>query len=329
MVLSLAGPASATLKLSCSQLVIDRIDPLVEPGVIGSSHLHQIVGGNSFNATMNPTIEPSSLSTCTSCTFLDDFSNYWTASMYFQARNGSFKRIQQLGSLYAEKATGGITVYYFDPPRKSNVSAFKKGFRMRNGDPTARDKASASAFRGITYTCLEKEDTRFTNITDVFPSKFCKYGILTTIYFPPCWDGVNLDMPDHHSHVAYPTEGRYEDGAICPNSHPVQIPQLAYEIRWDTSPYNSAELWPEDGSQPFVWSSGDKTGYGSHGDYLFGWKGDSLQRAFNAKCTPLVNCANLPTQEIAVANTCTKKRMVEEAVDGWLEELPGGVEVDA
>src|SRR5262245_61238775 len=58
------------LRFQCSQLVVDRIDPLVSPGAIPAPHLHQIVGGNSFNATMDPaTHDLPKASTCTSCTF--------------------------------------------------------------------------------------------------------------------------------------------------------------------------------------------------------------------------------------------------------------------
>lgn len=35
-------------------------------------------------------------STCTTCQFSEDFSNYWTAVMYFRARNGTFKRVPQI-----------------------------------------------------------------------------------------------------------------------------------------------------------------------------------------------------------------------------------------
>ncbi len=37
--------ALALLRFSCSQLVVERLDPLVTPGVTGSPHLHQIIGG--------------------------------------------------------------------------------------------------------------------------------------------------------------------------------------------------------------------------------------------------------------------------------------------
>ena len=37
------------LRFSCSQLVIERSDPIVNPGSNPSPHTHQVVGGNSFN----------------------------------------------------------------------------------------------------------------------------------------------------------------------------------------------------------------------------------------------------------------------------------------
>jgi hypothetical protein len=41
--------AQNMLRFGCSQLVIERSDPLVNPGLNPSAHTHQIVGGNSFN----------------------------------------------------------------------------------------------------------------------------------------------------------------------------------------------------------------------------------------------------------------------------------------
>lgn len=118
---------AAMMRFGCSRLVIERTDPLVEPGRLQSSHNHQIVGGNSFNATMAPVgFDPSAESTCTSCTFSEDFSNYWTANLYFKARNGTFKRVPQMVNLGLEGGDGGITVYYIPPyDGKTTVTAFK------------------------------------------------------------------------------------------------------------------------------------------------------------------------------------------------------------
>lgn len=117
---------AAMLRFSCSQLVIERLDPLVSPGIVGSPHNHQIVGGNSFNATMTPVdYDPSKESSCTSCSFSEDFSNYWTANMYFRARNGTYRRVPQMVNL-GLKGEGGITVYYIPPyDGKTKVTAFK------------------------------------------------------------------------------------------------------------------------------------------------------------------------------------------------------------
>jgi len=61
---------SAMMRFQCSQLVIDRIDPLVQPGSTPSVHLHQIVGGNSFNASMKALdYDPAVQSTCTTCDY--------------------------------------------------------------------------------------------------------------------------------------------------------------------------------------------------------------------------------------------------------------------
>jgi len=72
--LALVAPTTALLRFPCAQLVIDRLDPLVTPGQAPSPHLHQILGGNSFNVTMDPEKDMPGESTCTSCQFSEDFS---------------------------------------------------------------------------------------------------------------------------------------------------------------------------------------------------------------------------------------------------------------
>lgn len=71
-----------------------------------------------------------SLSTCTSCQFTEDLSNYWTAVLFFKARNGTYKRVPIRGNVGFEGANGGMTVYYMqdglaDFEQKSTVTAFR------------------------------------------------------------------------------------------------------------------------------------------------------------------------------------------------------------
>ena len=71
--LALLGAANAQvahmMRFACSKLTVERLDPLVNPGVVGTPHVHQIVGGNSFRADMKPVeYDLPTQSTCTSCT---------------------------------------------------------------------------------------------------------------------------------------------------------------------------------------------------------------------------------------------------------------------
>lgn len=144
--------------------------------------------------------------------------------------------------------------------------------------------------------------------------------------------------------MAYPVNGTFESQAPCPDTHPVRMPQVLFEVVWDTSKFNNKAEWPTDGTQPFVWSFGDGTGYGNHADYVFGWKGDALQKLMDVAC--VVNCpaANAKTQSTAAMNKCVQQSMVKEDVDSCkfcmieremdeeygltlhlgLKELPGG-----
>jgi len=47
---------------------------------------------------------------------------------------------------------------------------------------------------------------------------------------------------------------------------------------------------------------------------MFGWKGDSLQRALNARCNFGI-CGELETQTTEEAMKCTKRQTVSEDVD--------------
>ncbi|PSN60246.1 hypothetical protein BS50DRAFT_655859 [Corynespora cassiicola Philippines] len=324
--LGLLVPAEALLRFPCGQLTIDRVDPLVNPGQAPSPHLHQIVGGNSFNITMAPSKDMPAESTCTSCQFSEDFSNYWTALLYFKAKNGTYKRVPQKQNVGFDGVKGGMTVYYmqdglYNFQQTSKVQAFKPGFRMYIGDVNARTKEQAERFRQLTFTCLDNMNTRDPQTLD-FPTRPCPSGIMTAVRFPTCWDGKNLDSPDHMAHMSYPESGSFESGGPCPASHPVRMPQLFYEVIWDTAQFNNKADWPADGSQPFVWSFGDGTGYANHGDYVFGWQGDALQRAVDNPCYQ--NCPTLKSQNAQAMNACTKQRVVKEEIDAWVKELPGG-----
>ena len=134
---------------------------------------------------------------------------------------------------------------------------------MLAGDPTNKEKATMNP--GICHRCLKKTERTMggngapcdSSDTGAFPAKPCEGGIRATVIFPSCWDGKNLDSPDHRSHVAYPPGSKGGlAGDKCPDTHPVRIPQVMYEIMYDTSGFADPKYY-QNGKQPLVYSFGD------------------------------------------------------------------------
>lgn len=106
------------------------------------------------------------------------------------------------------------------------------------------------------------------------------------------------------------TKDAFQNAGACPSSHPVRVPQVAYETLWDTTPFNNMQ-------GQFVLSFGGK-GYGTHADYLFGWKGDALQKAMDNSCM-FQACENgrpLKSQNVQAMNQCKVKSTIAENIDG-------------
>ncbi|KAF2475961.1 uncharacterized protein BDR25DRAFT_322337 [Lindgomyces ingoldianus] len=315
----------AGLRFPCSTLTTQRLDPAVQPGSIPSAHLHMIVGGNAFNSTMEGDV--ASRATCTTCQMAEDFSNYWVAHMYFRdPKNGSYHRVMPapvqplLGG--SNGAQGGLTIYYTqfdlskDNLKQQPVKTFPPGFRMTVGSPTQTGKPHA----GLSYQCIQGGNRG--TLVSQFPTTKCNGGIFTTHHFPPCWNGKDLDSPDHQSHMYNTVNSEYFNNAPkCPDSHPVRVPQVTFEITWDTTPFNS--LWdPAKDGNPFLWSF-EGNAAGTHADYMFGWKGDALQRAMDKSECFYDGCGSIKKQAMADANKCTVKDFVGEKIDGWAKYLPG------
>lgn len=100
------------------------------------------------------------------------------------------------------------------------------------------------------------------------------------------------------------------------------MPQLAYETLWDTAQF--ANMWPKDGSNPFFLAYNDNKGYGTHADYVFGWKDDSLQKAMDSSCmfNACENGKPLKSQGVAAMNKCAVKSSVDENLDGCKFNVP-------
>eukprot|EP01111_Echinosteliopsis_oligospora_P019213 TRINITY_DN916_c0_g1_i1.p1 TRINITY_DN916_c0_g1~~TRINITY_DN916_c0_g1_i1.p1 ORF type:complete len:568 (-),score=115.52 TRINITY_DN916_c0_g1_i1:44-1747(-) len=307
-----------------------RVDPIVNPGKL-AQHSHKVFGGSNFDLGGNITevdyYNYIMKSNCTTCSITIDKSVYWIPDLYYQWPNGSLSLVP----------TGGLTVYY--PSRsgsgdqaKPQWKAFPPGLRIVAGSPTRRTyNASNVAHKAISYACLSSSSSG--PETGEFPTatRVCDNGLRAQVWFPMCWDGKNLDSADHFSHMAYPI-GR-PDGGNCPSTHTTRIPGIFFEVLFSVSKFPHG-----DGNQRFLWSNGDRTGNGLHGDFLNGWDEKIVQQAIAdptcdisntnfgnspEKCapfTPYVKKSN-PDQSCVIAS---KLKITEDlGINRFISHLPG------
>jgi len=293
-------------------ITTERLDPLVNPGKV-SGHVHSVLGGSNFRMTVNT----ASLrqSECTSTPILEDKSAYWFPQLYYEWANGSFTSLN-----------GGAVIYYLFDDKPGTTTAFPDDFRMLSGNPTLRTYDPQSYDQqAITFLCLDFSGTSTRH--NELPAKVCPSGIRAQVNFPSCWDGKNLDSPDHKSHVAFKSGGP-DSGSCSDPKFPVTLPRIFIEVYWNTGDVEKFRSQAKNPSQPFVYSYGDTTGYGYHADFINGWDKGVLQRAID-NCHCNINgdphcCAEQGIFTLKPdGQSCRITKAIDEQTTGTLPKLPG------
>ncbi|RAH65543.1 DUF1996 domain-containing protein [Aspergillus aculeatinus CBS 121060] len=277
--------ANAFWRLPCrGRSGVARIDPIMAPG-IPSDHVHAVHGSGGFSMSANEaSLKQSS---CTSCAVTQDKSAYWAPALYFVHQNGDAELVNEVGGMLAYYLLNG-----------ENVTAFPENFRMMAGDTYRRDfpwpipdppqsewsgndlKQEALRQKAVGFNCLNYQKDPEPSLGRHFlPNKtyldeHCTEGVRFELMFPSCWNGKDIDTPDHKSHLAYPS--LVMDGE-CPKGFEHRLVSLFYESIWDTYAFKSKK-------GNFVLANGDPTGYGYHGDFMYGWDSQVLQQAVDT-CT--------------------------------------------
>ncbi|KAI1170984.1 WSC domain-containing protein [Nemania sp. FL0916] len=310
----LTAQADAFWRLPCaSPVVVERADPIMNPNAV-STHVHTVMGSNAFNFTM--AYDDTQAAGCSTCKVIEDKSNYWVPSLWYQAQNGSFIDVKQ---------NGGGLIYYLqrsDPSAAEGLVAFPKGFRMVAGTQDSRNYTDTLEQRAISFVCLGTEGPA----TSELPNKNCPDGLRTQLIMPSCWDGQNLGSPDHKSHMAYPSG---LDNGVCPNTHPKRFITLFYEVTWNVDHFK--DNWYGN-TQPFVFSNGDTHGYGYHADFMNGWDLPTLQKAIdecNSSSGNIEDCGAFTLRDDDDMAACKVLPRVNETITGVLPALPGCNPIDS
>lgn len=130
-------------------------------------------------------------------------------------------------------------------------------------------------FRGFIPECVAPDRLRF------------------DLFFPSCWNGVDLDSPDHKSHMAYPET--VAGVTRCPASHPVALPRVSYHYAFPVKPDNydpatrSSRGWRL-AADAYSVSVQNPGGYSLHGDWINGWHVEAMQALIDGCIKAALDC---------------------------------------
>jgi hypothetical protein len=227
-------------------------DPIVFPKMPGASHMHSFFGSTvtNGNSTVDDLVNANS-----NCNPSIDKSSYWIPTFY--------------NNNVPVEPTTGIFYYLGEGVSDALIAQTQPlpfGLRIVAGNAKATGPNDNTISR---WSCLAAGDAGSSHdfVT-------CPPGSMLESYldFPHCWDGVNLDSPDHKSHMAYPVNN------ACPASHPVVVPKLRQVMRY---PVNG-------NTAGFRLASG--AGYTMHGDFFNAWPVDEMARRVTDCIRIIVKC---------------------------------------
>jgi uncharacterized protein DUF1996 len=189
-------------------------DPIVYPGQPGRSHLHQFYGNTAVDAhSTTYKLRTEGQSTCMSPL---NRSAYWMPAM-----------LDGRGNVVRPDY---VTIYYKRRPasdpmcqRQTNPSAYGICVPLPNGLKYVFgfDMLTGKSPTGqISFNCDGPGAVPGNYPDMVTAAKNCPSGarLGAIIHSPPCWDGKNLDSPNHRDHVAY------SGVSGCPSTHPYLLP---------------------------------------------------------------------------------------------------------
>jgi hypothetical protein len=226
----------------------NRDDMIVFPDEPGLSHDHTYFGARTTSA--GSTVE--TLKTGgTTCRRPGDTAAYWVPTLF---RDGV--AMEPLGA----------TIYY---RRRTieRVRPFPPGLELIAGNGTA---TSPQARRVTFWNCGVRGGLPPSSEPPDCPEG-AGTGLRLHITFPSCWDGANLDSPDHQSHMAYAERGR------CPSTHPVEVPAISLIVRYGIT--NSAGLELASGGV-----------YSAHADFVNAWDQRALRHLVERCLNGLRHC---------------------------------------
>lgn len=268
----------AAFRIICDFTHMAADDPIVKPGQPGASHLHSFFGNTDIDAFTTPeTIRDDARSSCHGGSV--NASGYWVPTVLdadgrpvAPVHSGDFAEADERGAYFHPN-----NFYYKTfADAGTDIVAPPPGFRMIVGNAGATGPQEDQPYE---FRCEGAEEFRSAEGGEI-PRCSTDELLTLSITFPECWDGQNLDSPDHKSHVA-------AAGASCPSSHPVRIPTITMNVRWPVWDHANTEGWRL-ASDAYEGPGG----FSAHADWFNGWDPAVFEEIVDNCLEKGVNCGN-------------------------------------
>lgn len=236
-------------------------DPIVFPGQPGRSHSHTFFGNfvNAFTTSAN--IRDSA----------------WCASAGGKLNCTAVWIPTVVDTLDGTPVVPGSMNFYYKgsydlaPDKGKDIVPVPVGLHMISGDPSNKNPKGAVNAR---YLCMgpNGENPGWKPTIDAAVADgTCLPGgdFMILVTFPNCWDGVNLDSPDHVSHMSGVQQMQTPPFTkFCPATHPVQIPSMSVNAHYPITAIGQVARWrlASDMYDPSL-----PAGLSGHADYMMGW----------------------------------------------------------
>lgn len=247
--------AVGAFRFTCLAGQVRADDPIVYPGQPGKSHLHQFFGNTGTDAySTYASLRTTGGSTCTrSEGDSPQRSAYWMPAMLDGA--GNVVKPDWINTYYKQlPASDPDCAKLQDPVTQAVIATggkcigapngirFLVGYNMTTGqndftDPSKREY-DAMSYSCINSTTLDEISTKKHSFAEIIAAG-CPNGnwLKASAAFPQCWDGKNLDSPDHRAHIAFPVQ------SYCPPTHPYRFPEIAVSVHFRVDANFQAGSW--------------------------------------------------------------------------------------
>lgn len=266
-------------------------DPVVYPGQPGRSHEHNFYGNELINANSTfATLRGSGGSSCNHYgdgTTAANRSGYWIPAM--DDGKGHYVQPDYISLYYKRRpASDPIVSNPANPQYMGQAVELPTAIRFIFGYNMANPAAGTTGSPYFNCDGPTAVPGHYDSITAIATANACPAGnrIGFIIQGPACWDGVNLDTPDHRSHVSYASYGGW--GYLkCDAQHPYVMPELTLATWYTVTAGDDLSLWHFSSDEMHPELAHGKTG---HADYFEAWS-KPIKDMWEANCINLLlNC---------------------------------------